>query len=565
MKKTLTRAIGILVALAVAIGMAGSFSINAYAEETEKTATPAPSFGMFTYIPISADMNLNINPYVKAGRSYFFLPSSSSLSSVYFHYETTDKTVTMVKGEKEAPLPSDTAVNISKYLSADVGDGSQMLTIHVTDAAGNVSSFDYYIMKSASIASMYIFSGDPAKDRTYVEEKKANKAAGSMIMLDAKGNLIYSGGMDQIKARGNTTFGAHKKPYQIKLAQKTDLTQTGSSANASKTWILLANAFDPTLIHNTVAYKMAQSMGINSPDCRPVDLYYDGNYRGNYLVTEKVEFGDGRVNVSNLASKNEKANDGKNLDANATAQATNKYGDTYQYVTGMNNPEDITGGYLLEHDNQYYKSERCYFVTSIGVPFVVKSPENCSKEEMEYISCYVEEMIQAAAAGGVNPTNEKSVWDYVDKQSMVKYFVLQEIVKNADAYASSTYFYKDKGSNLVAGPVWDFDDSYGIREDRASTDAFASGNGYIGLFMELPEFRTAVKSFYNQTGYSKAVNAGIDKYSKEISASQKMNRVMWKGADTCYQELESYEADLAYMKNFASERAKWLKGVWATW
>lgn len=512
--KKLTRIVATLILF---IGILGMSRVDVSAD-----GTLAGKTGIFAYIPVSDSMNQNIHIVQAAGRENLFLPSSVSLSSVYFHYEASDMTLTMVNGTKEAPLPSDTPVNISKFLAKDTGDGSQILNVHVTDAAGNVSSYDLYVMKSANIASMFISSADKSKDRTYVDASKSNKAKGSMVMLGSKGNLIYAGGMSQIKGRGNTSFSADKKPYQIKLDSKVDLIQTGNSANAHKTWILLANAYDPTLIHNTVGYKMSQNMGLVAPDCRPIDLYYDGMYRGNYLLSEKVEKGSGRV--------------------------------------------DIADGFILEQDNHYYQSEDNYFVTSIGIPFVVKYPEKCSKEDLNYISNYVEEMIQAAAAGGVNPTTQKSVWDYIDKQSLVRYFTLQEIVKNADAYASSTYYYMDKsGAPMVAGPVWDLDDSYGIRDDKASTEGFTSGGGYIELFMNLPDFKSAVKSYYNSTGYSKATNAGIDKAVSEISASQKMNRVLWEGSKQMFTKYGSYQEDISHMKAFASGRAKWLKGVFTTW
>ena len=555
------KVISIILTIILILGILGTAKVDVNAE-----GTLSGSIGMFAYIPVSADLHLNINATGAKGHEYMLFPSSVSFSSVYFHYSAEGKNVTMYKDGKEAPLPSDSPVNISKYLSADTGDGSQILTVHVTDAAGAVASYDLYVMKSANIASMYILSGDPAKGRAFVEEKKSNRASGSLVMLNSNGSLVYAGGLSQIKGRGNTSWGAAKKPYGIKLATATDLIQTGNKANAHKNWVLLANAYDATLIHNTVGYKLAQNMGLNAPDCRPVDLYYDGVYRGNYLLTEKIEVESGRVDISNLEKKNDKANEGKNLSQNATAQGQNKYGCTIQYVTGVNNPENISGGYLIEQDNAFYASERSYFISSSGTPFVVKSPENCSKEEMEYISCFVEEMIQAAANGGVHPTNGKSVWEYIDKQSLVRTVVHQEIIKNADAFASSTFYYMDKGSGmLIAGPIWDLDDSYGVREDVAPVDGFVCDRCYIDYFVNLPDFRSAVKSYYNSTGYSKATNVNIDKYAKEIAASQKMNRLIWNDMVSIFQKLGSYQEDLNYMKSFAKGRAAWLKGVYATW
>lgn len=58
----------------------------------------------------------------------------------------------------------------------------------------------------------------------------------------------------------------------------------------AKTWILLANHADPSLLRNTLAYDLAAAFGLpGSPDSRFVDLTINGEYLGNYLITEKVE------------------------------------------------------------------------------------------------------------------------------------------------------------------------------------------------------------------------------------------------------------------------------------
>lgn len=500
------------------------------------------------------------------GREYLFLPGFASDSKVIFQFDSKGDSLTIVKDGKESPIVSGDATNISGYLSGDIGDGSKILTIHATNAAGVVTSYELNVMKSSAISSIYISSGNPSQGRTFVEASKANKAAGAMTMFNGKGGLVYAGNLTQIKCRGNTTFGTPKKPYQIKIDHAADLAQTGNANNQNKTWILLANAYDPTLIHNTVGYRLAKSMKLDVPDCTPVDLYYDGEYRGSYLLTEKVEFGSGRIEAKSLAKQNTKANGGKNLSANQTEFGKNKYGAEIKYVKGVQNPEKISGGYLIELDIAYYKEERSYFVTTLGVPFVIKSPTNCSKEEVTFISEYVEEMLQAAVNGGTCPSTGKSVWEYVDKESFAKYFILNQIVCNADAFASSTYFYMDlNGGPLKAGPVWDLDDSYGVREDKASPESLTGVGTFMPYFIKLPEFREAVKKYYKTTGYSLATSQGIDKAVKEISASQKMNRVLWEGHGRIYLTLDSYESDINYMKNYASQRAKWLNDEFASW
>ncbi len=555
MKRTTVR---ICFAIAVlALSLFASVWMDPY---TVCAAETSISQDIFAYVPFGEDRSVNIAFCDIGDRTYLFLPSAVQTGSVVFHYDQAECSITLSDGNVLEP---DKPVNITPYLSKDTGDGSRIMNMSVT-RNGVVSTYDVHVMQSAGIPGIFIASADAGHGREYVDTSKSNTGSGHVTMLTSSGAVVYDGGLNQIKARGNTTFEADKKAYQIKLESSADMIQTGKPENSSKTWILLANAYDPTLIHNTAAYRMAAAFGLDAPDCRSVDLYYDGVYRGNYLLTEKVQIASGRVDITDLEKLNDKANDGRDLDKAATATGANKYGDIYRYVTGVNNPEDYSGGYLLELDNAYYKGERCYFITSNGVAFTVKSPENCSKEEMVYISEYVEELVQASQNGGLMPDRESSVWDHMDLKSLARYFVLQETVANSDSFASSTYFYLDNGGKLTAGPVWDFDDSYGIREDHSSIEGFIGG-GFIEPFMNLPEFRSEVRSFVNSGTYTRSAAGKTDSYVSEIAASQKMDRIIWNGHDVKYTELESYDADIAYMKTFASGRLKWLKGVFATW
>ncbi|MEM7163776.1 MAG: CotH kinase family protein, partial [Bacteroidota bacterium] len=55
--------------------------------------------------------------------------------------------------------------------------------------------------------------------------------------------------------------------------------------------------------------------------------------------------------------------------------------------------------------------------------------------------------------------------EYINLNSFTDFIIINELSKNADGYKLSSYLHKDRDSNggkLVAGPIWDFDQSYGI-------------------------------------------------------------------------------------------------------
>ncbi len=75
-----------------------------------------------------------------------------------------------------------------------------------------------------------------------------------------------------------------KRPYQIKLDKKTDLLQTGDSADKAKTWVLLANFYDPSAVRNMLALDLGRALQMEcNMGYRPVCLFYDGEFRGLYL------------------------------------------------------------------------------------------------------------------------------------------------------------------------------------------------------------------------------------------------------------------------------------------
>lgn len=132
-------------------------------------------------------------------------------------------------------------------------------------------------------------------------------------MVDSDGSVIYDKDafgdkktLSSIKGRGNSTWGnGVKKPYQISLSSKADLIGTDAPA---KKWILLANSADATLLHSSVAFNLAAELGLATVDVRPIDLYYDGEYRGSYLLAEKIEIKPGRVDIFDLEEAIENAN-----------------------------------------------------------------------------------------------------------------------------------------------------------------------------------------------------------------------------------------------------------------
>ena len=498
--------------------------------------------------------------------NYLFLPSTADLTALTLDFK--DGSAALTAGDREIAIKSGRPFDLAALYSGTPDDGVYAFTLHVGSELMPVK-----LMVSKNIGSMYITSDDPVnRGRSYVEQAKGNKASGWMTLAGADGSVIYSGELTQIKGRGNSTWGYPKKPYQIKLGKKTDLLETRDPGEAAKTWVLLANYYDKSFFLNSLTFDLADALGLAySPHSRPIDLYYDGEYRGTYLLAEKTEINGGRVDINDLEGDFEDANpEVEDFDGLPTVNGTNAYGNEYQYVSGMTDPANLSGGYLLEIDyTNRAVEEKSYFTTSKGYYIVSKSPEYLSENAMEYISGFFQEFEDAVWNEGINPTTGKSYTDYVDLESLARCYLIFELSQNGDAFYSSTFFYKPKGEDkLYAGPVWDFDSAYGgYALDYDVTDIVAGITPIGRELLEIPSFCEAVEEIYEnelnrlvtdvilstdpeaQSGRLRSIPA----YSAEIAASRQMNHVLWPVEDP-----EALTDAVGNLQDFIYQRNKYL-------
>lgn len=503
------------------------------------------------------------------GETYLFLPSYVDETDVCFGYLSPKEggLAEIAASKNGAFLIHDQLEPIDFTVGLDVDEvGGHLIWIR---PSGSTIANPVHVLTSANIRALFITSDDPVKEGRYWVESSPthnNKTTGSMLLVTEGGEVIYDGGLTQIKGRGNGTWLYDKKPYQIKLSKKASLID-GSKENKSKTWVLLGNLLDASLVRDYITKQLALALGIDdTPECEFVDLYYDGEYRGTYQLSEKVQIDDGRIEIYDLEKENENLND--DTSDHPIAQDTNEFGFVFQYVTDMIDPDDVSGGYLIEMDNGYYRRERSWFETSAGF-FVVKSPEDASYGEVKYISELFQRAINEAQRADGN------IAAFFDVESLVKLTLLNELSKNPDYLRwSSTYFYKDKGENslIVAGPAWDFDLSLGccrpnggmvpMAPEGLISDVygfFTSNEQYCALREELfeTELLPAVIDMLDRDSGSSASIYGV---SNQLAASWIMNHIIWDGYhySIAPAHFDSQDDAVGQLWNWTAARINWL-------
>lgn len=524
--------------------------------------------------PISADVkamtatvdSVQIPAVAMDGTNYLFLPASANLASLNAVFTRSAETGDLVvMGDLGSQNVSSTdSLDVSALASETNGYRT------ITAKVGNGTAFTVRIMQASELPTLYLTSTDTsAQGRSYVDSSKRNTTTAALKMIDANGGEIAATNITELKARGNSTFTyAEKKSYQMKLETVSDLLQNDESV---KTWVLLASYFDATLMHDKLFKDMAAALGMPyTASCDWVNLYYDGEYRGVYLLSEKNAVKDTGIDITDLEAAYKEKNPGYGTNM-TPATGTNAYGGSYTYTTGLTDPADITGGYLLEL-NHNAPDEINGFVTLQGKGINVKSPKWCSDEAMKYISEYYQAFENAVYATdetgnytGINAEG-KHYYDYVDRDSLVKIFLLQELALNPDGFVSSLYFYKDADNIMYAGPIWDQDMTLGTGWTKQITPETTDYHYLAKALIQIPDFRDAVIKCYNET-FAPQANALIAKngtiygYADHLTDSAEMNFVLWpyirvgdpSNAEHIWQNT-TYTSVLADMQSWLAQR-----------
>lgn len=200
------------------------------------------------------------------------------------------------------------------------------------------------------------------------------------------------------------------------------------------------------------------------------------------LLAKKVEIGKGRVDIGEIENVSTSGADTGTL---PLARSINSYGNEFQYVSGLKQAKNSTGGYLLEMD-VYYTGERSWFAVQAGgrtYHIVLKSPEDATEEQVRYISKYVQEQINS-----------------IGTDSLARTFLVEEFAKNVDYIRhSSTYMYKDQDSAaLMSGPVWDFDLALGNDPENGCDQPEGFASESYAFFINNDVFRQEVRKIFNE-------------------------------------------------------------------
>ena len=431
-------------------------------------------------------------------------------------------------------------------------------------------------MYSEHIPAVFIETESGTSEQ--INQDKDIREPGQISVLDADGHTSFTLSLDYIKSRGNTSFTEFdKKSYQIKLSESVPFL----GMDASKKWIFTANAADASLLRNALSRSLGDHLGLPQSKAGVfVDLYINGEYTGNYYVTEKIEIEKTRLNITNLEKAMELMNDGTDLSMYETV-----WGETTKAKQIPNEPEDITGGYLIERDfdNRFLKEvdiNGSYFITKTNECFILRSPEYASENQLSYINDFVQCVENALLSpDGIDAQSGKYYTDLIDIESFVRKYLLEEVTANYDGGVASSYFYKDidtVSDKLYAGPIWDYDVTWGnspaylgyisSSPDRLTklTSHMDASVWFSALYAKPDFYHEIVSCYENEISAYLQTLAGqiLPQLAEMTSASAAMDRIRWQQQYAENGTMRSREEEIAFLSDYILMRKAFLDKAW---
>lgn len=344
-----------------------------------------------------------------------------------------------------------------------------------------------------------------------------------------------------IKGRGNSSwFNAPKKSYTLKFEYKQDFLGLGKH----KSFALIANYFDKTLLRNVSAYSLAKKVFTKmswAPSAKTVHLFIDGVYQGLYSAVESVKIAKNRVNIPDISD----------------------------FVPIQETTQDMTAfdkyGFILEVNDRL--DEDFNFRSNKGVPFSLKEPDGSDLNEV--ICNKIEEktnQIEAEVYAG-NFSN-------IDLYSFADWWIVEELAKNTDSqFYSSCYMYFDPSDKKFhMGPVWDFDLGFGnnmvdVNTEGFQADAAKAGANWILELRKSEEFKNIVKERWNEckplieSYFSGEYEENLSNIKEDVDFNfirwPILGKSVWKAPIDC-EERKDYDSEVEYFKTWKDNRINWL-------
>ena len=411
----------------------------------------------------------------------------------------------------------------------------------------------------------------------------------ALLKVYEEGVLTYDGHIG-IEFRGSTSQSLFpKKSFGLETwnEQGEDIDVELLGFPEEEDWILYGPYSDKTLIRNVFIYKLAGDLGQYASRTRFVEVFLDGKYWGLYVFMEQIKRDDVRLDLSGLdpdENSPEEISGGYILKIDKTAGDPGGGDATYTEVLGFRSQYDVNGNKIEYSPYGQKRPEETYFL------YEEPAYDEISDQQKEYIRNYMHEFETALLDDTDGDFDgEYTFTNYVNIDSFVDFFLINELAHNADAYRISTFMYKDRGGKLNMGPVWDFNLSLGNDEQqfRYSPETWIyQYNQYLPNDLWLvpfwwdrltgdPMFRNLVKQRWNELRAGDWSDPSLDQLITDLSqpladdgaVDRNFDRWLVLGQHVWGNHFvgETYEEEVQYLRDWLDQRLAWMDSQLAAW
>ena len=396
------------------------------------------------------------------------------------------------------------------------------------------------------------------------------KVPATLMIIDSS-DTLYNGYIG-IELRGSTSqIFFDKKSYGVETWDKdgNDIDIALAGLPPEEDWIFQGPYSDKSLIRNALIYDLSNRIGQYATRTRFFEMKLNGDFLGTYLLMEKIKRDKNRVNIKKLdVNDNESKliSGGYIIKIDKTTGESSNHGDYNDKISFYSNYD--TNG---EKD----KDKKIYFL------YDVPSPESISVGQKNYIQSYIHSFENVLISNNfLDPVT--GYRQFIDIQSFVDYFLLNELSHNPDAYRLSTYMHKDRGGKLKMGPIWDYNIAFGnvnyCKGDAVNNwiykyndycpDDFWLVPFWWEKLLEDPYFADKIKSRWlelrtNQLS-DKEIFGKIDLLISDLETSGAIKRNyerwpilgqwIWPNSYVG----TTYESEVSYLKTWLTQRLTWM-------
>lgn len=354
-----------------------------------------------------------------------------------------------------------------------------------------------------------------------------------------------------VNIRGNSSRAFEKSSYKIELVNESNLEEKYSIMGMAKgsKWALYAPYLDKTLIRNYMWLNISANIMGYAPDVRFCECYIDGEYKGVFVMMETIEKEDTRVNISSY----------------------DKDSRTIPYILKMDKIRDDN------KDLSTFLKYASYLDFNAGFSVLYPKSIDLSEDVKTNIAEEISDFEKALYSYDFNDP-KKGYVNYIDVDSWVDFYIIQEFLVNNDMCSRSTYLYKDKGGKLTMGPVWDFNnvcDNYLAVKYDTEGFFFAENRIWFEMLMKDEAFVKKVQKRYKELRNTylneEYLTNYIDETIEYLGDAIERNYEVWgytferENQTNIYEFLrpvdrnpQNYDEAVDQYKTFLINRGKWL-------